>query len=188
DEAALAAARNSARAFVMYSGEGGACQNLAAALGARPARKPLIVVGGDPMRTASPSLWLPELPSSELLLRLTGGLIDDGPEAVTATPSWRRKTDMISGDSPAIRQVLHSLDRLAASHTPVLITGESGVGKELVAHSLHYCGPRARAPFIAINCSAIPETLIEAELFGYQRGAFTGAVSAHPGAIEAANK
>jgi transcriptional regulator with GAF, ATPase, and Fis domain len=109
-------------------------------------------------------------------------------DADAPAPSWRRKTDMIIGDSPAIRHVLHALDRLAVSHTPVLITGESGVGKELVARSLHYCGPRAPAPFIAINCAAIPETLIEAELFGYQRGAFTGAVSAHPGAIECAQR
>ena len=109
-------------------------------------------------------------------------------DADAPAPSWRRKTDMIIGDSPAIRHVLHTLDRLAASHTPVLITGESGVGKELVARSLHYCRPRASAPFIAINCAAIPETLIEAELFGYQRGAFTGAVAAHPGAIECAQR
>src|SRR5262245_57719090 len=63
------------------------------------------------------------------------------PERVTvSSPSWRRKTDMIIGDSPAIRQLLHALDRLAPATTPVLITGESGVGKELVARSLHYAG------------------------------------------------
>src|SRR5437762_630751 len=65
---------------------------------------------------------------------------------------------------------------------------ESGVGKELVARALHFCGPRAKAGFIAINCAAIPENLFEAELFGYQRGAFTGAVNAHAGAFEAADK
>jgi two-component system response regulator GlrR len=109
------------------------------------------------------------------------------PELAPGLPPWRRKTDIIIGDSPAIRQLLRSLDRLASSLTPVLITGESGVGKELVARSLHYCGPRAGAPFIAINCAAIPDSLIEAELFGYQRGAFTGAINPHPGAIESAD-
>jgi DNA-binding NtrC family response regulator len=99
----------------------------------------------------------------------------------------RRKTDLIIGDSPAIRQLLHALDRLVPAATPVLITGESGVGKELVARSLHYTGPRSSAQFVAINCAAIPETLFEAELFGYRRGAFTGAVTSHPGAIEAAH-
>jgi DNA-binding NtrC family response regulator len=102
-------------------------------------------------------------------------------------PSWRRKTDIIIGDSPMIRQLLRALDRLAALPTPVVITGESGVGKELVARALHFCGPRAAAPFIAINCAAIPATLFEAELFGVHRGAFTGAVAAHAGAIEAAH-
>jgi DNA-binding NtrC family response regulator len=69
----------------------------------------------------------------------------------------------------------------------VLVTGESGTGKELVARSLHYCGPRANAPFIALNCAAIPETLIEAELFGNARGAFTGAIAARECAFEAAD-
>jgi transcriptional regulator with PAS, ATPase and Fis domain len=104
------------------------------------------------------------------------------------TPRERRKTDMIIGDSPAIRQVLSALDRLTPATTPVLITGESGVGKELVARSLHYSGPRAPGPLVAINCAAIPEALIEAELFGYRRGAFTGAVQPRPGAIEAAHR
>jgi DNA-binding NtrC family response regulator len=111
-----------------------------------------------------------------------------GEHDIELRPSWRRKTDMIIGDSPAIRQLLHALDRLAAATTPVLITGESGVGKELVARSLHYAGPRAPGQFVAINCAAIPEPLFEAELFGYRRGAFTGAINPHPGAIEAAHR
>ncbi len=95
---------------------------------------------------------------------------------------------MIIGASAAVRDLLHALDRLAPAQTPVIITGESGVGKELVARALHFCGPRATEPFIAINCAAIPENLFEAELFGYQRGAFTGAVNAHAGAFEAADR
>src|SRR5207237_661082 len=83
--------------------------------------------------------------------------------------------------SPAIRELLDGIERLAATLTPVAVTGESGTGKELVARALHFCSRRAEGPFIAINCAAIPETLFEAELFGYQRGAFTGAVSARAG-------
>jgi DNA-binding NtrC family response regulator len=102
--------------------------------------------------------------------------------------AWRRKSDMIIGASAAVAQLLGMLDRLAPSSAPVLITGESGTGKELVARALHYSGPRANSAFIALNCAAIPETLFEAELFGYQRGAFTGAVTPRPGAFEAADK
>jgi len=94
---------------------------------------------------------------------------------------------MIIGSSPATRQLLLTLDRLARASGPVLVTGESGTGKELVARALHYASPRADAPFIALNCAAIPETLFEAELFGYQRGAFTGAFSSRVGAFEAAH-
>jgi transcriptional regulator with GAF, ATPase, and Fis domain len=87
-----------------------------------------------------------------------------------------------------MQHLLNTLDPLAGASTPVMITGESGVGKELVARSLHFCGPRAKEPFVVLNCAAIPETLFEAELFGYQRGAFTGAVNAKPGALELADK
>jgi DNA-binding NtrC family response regulator len=117
--------------------------------------------------------------------------LDDQPAADPVgevdAPAWRRKSDLIIGASPAIRQVLSALDRLAPAATPVLVTGESGVGKELAARSLHYGGPRARGPFVSIDCAAIPESLIEAELFGYRRGAFTGAVNPRPGAIETAH-
>src|SRR3569833_3363805 len=102
-------------------------------------------------------------------------------------PSWRRLCDMIIGNSPQLRQLRGQLDQLSAAQTPVLITGESGVGNELVARSLHFCGPRSKFQFVAINCAAIPENLFESELFGYTRGAFTGAVNAKPGAFELAD-
>jgi two-component system response regulator HydG len=79
------------------------------------------------------------------------------------------------GKSPVMQQLYDLLERISEISSPVLITGESGTGKELVARALHHGGPRARAPFVAINCAAVSETLLESELFGHARGAFTGA-------------
>jgi two-component system response regulator HydG len=85
------------------------------------------------------------------------------------------------GRSPVMQQLYDVLERVSAISSPVLLYGESGTGKELVARALHHGGPRARAPFVAINCAAIAESLLESELFGHARGAFTGAVEAKRG-------
>jgi two-component system response regulator AtoC len=101
-----------------------------------------------------------------------------------------RKTRTVRGliaASDAMKQVVDLVERAAEHKTTVLITGESGVGKEVVARSIHELSDRAREPFIAVNCGAIPESLIESELFGHARGAFTGASEAKPGLFREAD-
>ncbi|WP_246589976.1 nitric oxide reductase transcriptional regulator NorR [Marinobacterium ramblicola] len=95
------------------------------------------------------------------------------------------RTDII-GDSPAIKAMLRELDVVAASDLSVLITGETGVGKELVARHLHAASARADAPLVYVNCAALPENLVESELFGHTRGAFSGAASSRTGKFELA--
>lgn len=99
----------------------------------------------------------------------------------------RERTGVIRGDSVAIQQVRSVARRVAPTAATVLITGESGVGKELVARTIHEHSQRPTGPFIAINCGAIPENLIEAELFGHEKGSFTGAVRTHLGVFERAS-
>jgi Nif-specific regulatory protein len=95
--------------------------------------------------------------------------------------------ETIVGESPRMQEVYRLVKRVLNTTANVLLTGESGTGKELIARVIHYEGPRAKGPFIAVNCAAIPETLLEAELFGYERGAFTGANQRKPGRFELAN-
>src|SRR5258706_10638287 len=90
------------------------------------------------------------------------------------------------GEAPAFREALDQAERVAPAETPVLLTGESGTGKELVARAIHYASRRAEGPFVAVNCAALPETLIESELFGHERGAFTGADRLKRGRFELA--
>ena len=92
------------------------------------------------------------------------------------------------GGSPAMKRVLETVDRVTSLPSHVLITGESGTGKELVARAIHERGERARAPFVPINCAAIPEPLLESELFGHVRGAFTGAVDNKEGLLRTAGE
>src|SRR6202795_3439527 len=93
----------------------------------------------------------------------------------------------IVGSCPAMREVYKAIGRVAAQNVPVLITGESGTGKELVARAIYQHGPRAKAPFLALNCAAIPEQLLESELFGHEKGAFTGADRRRIGKFEQCN-
>ena len=91
------------------------------------------------------------------------------------------------GGSPAMDKVYQAVEAVASTGASVVLRGESGVGKELVARAIVQCGDRADRPFVCLNCSALPETLMESELFGYEKGAFTGADSAKPGMVELAH-
>jgi DNA-binding NtrC family response regulator len=115
------------------------------------------------------SRCLPSLPDSALSDGLTGG-------------------EVLVGNSSQMQSLRTSIRRIAATDCNVLITGETGTGKELVAQLIHQNSPRSRHPLICINCAAIPDSLIESELFGYERGAFTGAHSTNPGKLMTANK
>jgi DNA-binding NtrC family response regulator len=97
------------------------------------------------------------------------------PAVVTETAPDPDVDGAIIGSCPAMREVYKAIGRVAAQSVPVLITGESGTGKELVARAIYQHGPRAKATFLALNCAAIPEQLLESELFGHEKGAFTGA-------------
>jgi DNA-binding NtrC family response regulator len=96
-------------------------------------------------------------------------------------------TESLLGNSVAMQEVFRLIERVGPTEASVLLTGESGSGKELAAQMIHECSVRRGKPFIAINCGAIPAGLIEAELFGYEKGSFTGAVRAHAGVFERAN-
>jgi DNA-binding NtrC family response regulator len=100
----------------------------------------------------------------------------------------RRGAPRIIGEDPRLRQVVQQLHRAAGTDATVLLEGESGTGKELFARAVHALSPRSDGPFVAINCAAIPETLLESELFGYEKGAFTGAVARKPGRFELAHR
>ena len=109
--------------------------------------------------------------------------VEDGPG--TNLPAGEQ--GVMAGKSECMMEVFKQIGRLSSSTVPVLITGESGTGKELVAKSLHKHGPRPAGPFVTVDCAGIPVDLLESELFGYERGAFTGSVGAKPGRLEMAN-
>jgi DNA-binding NtrC family response regulator/Flp pilus assembly protein TadD len=120
--------------------------------------------------------------ADELLLGLTRSLVEGARGEGAAVPA----TGLL-GSSPAMRDVNDLVSRAAASQANVLLLGPNGSGKELAARAIHRLSPRAKGPFIAVNCAALPETLLESELFGYEKGAFTGAHAAKRGRFELAD-
>src|SRR5271165_3018605 len=113
--------------------------------------------------------------------------LEDENRRLAAMPA-RSPIERIVTANQAMLKICRDVEKLAATHVPVLLLGESGTGKEALAQALHDLGPRAKQPFVAINCGAIPENLLESELFGHERGAFTGAVKQTIGKIESANR
>ena len=97
------------------------------------------------------------------------------------------RPENIIGNSSAMRDVYRQIHQVAGSDTTALVRGESGTGKELVAHAIHYASPRAKGPFVKVNCAALNENLLESELFGHEKGAFTGAIQSRKGRLEEAN-
>ena len=100
----------------------------------------------------------------------------------------QERVEGVITEDPVLKDILVTVERVAPADLPVLIQGESGTGKELIARALHRLSPRAAHPFVAINCGAVPETLLESELFGHEKGAFTGAQFRKPGLFEVADR
>jgi DNA-binding NtrC family response regulator len=129
----------------------------------------------------------------ERLRNLLAKLVERGDAAREVKALRRQLRDQGSfgtmiGNSPAIRQVYAIVEQAAPTGASVLISGESGTGKELVAQMIHELSPRAKRPFVAINCAAIPETLLESEIFGHEKGSFTGASDRREGCFELADR
>ena len=102
--------------------------------------------------------------------------------------SYERRFEQVIGNSPALEAALEQVERVAPTDSTVLIQGETGTGKELIAHAIHNLSSRCGRPFVRLNCAAIPLDLLESELFGHEKGAFTGAIAQKIGRFELANK
>jgi len=129
--------------------------------------------------------YLPKPFDLKDLLAVVDRALAAAPTAVTAEPNRDGDERMpLIGRSPAMQEIYRTIARLTTADLTVMVNGESGTGKELVARALHDFGRRRSGPFVAINMAAIPRELIEAELFGHERGAFTGATNRNPGRFE----
>jgi len=165
---------------------------LFAGLSRAPLPPPILLLEGDPATFAAEyglheaNVWPLEMPLrhaqlQHLLCRASLNRLDHDKQALSANPDHGP-----TGHSPAVRQLRKMLDQVAGFDTTVLLLGESGSGKEVAARTIHHNSPRRDGPFIAINCGAIPPDLLESELFGHEKGAFTGALSARKGRFEMA--
>jgi Nif-specific regulatory protein len=165
-----------------------------------------VLLGNDPVGTLSADLPAQDpmrLKDMARVLEIVSGLVANDISNRRMTRVWREnlerenqrlrnelstrfRPENIVGDSSGMRMVFTRIHQVAPSVTTVMIRGESGTGKELVASAIHYNGPRAGKPFIKVNCAALSENLLESELFGHERGAFTGALTARMGRVEEA--
>lgn len=153
---------------------------------------PVVVVatGGakravEAMRSGAADYIEKPIQEAELLYVLDKVLTTDAVAAVEAPVPEGLEITLL-GQSKATRQVIDLVQRIAPTNATVLVRGESGTGKELVARAIHAGSPRRDGPFVKVHCAGLPETLLESELFGYERGAFTGATSRKPGRVEVA--
>lgn len=126
-------------------------------------------------------------PAAAHLRHTFARLLPDPQPGMGAVPGQRPATALL-GVSQAIHGVIEQVKSIANSRIPVLVLGETGTGKEIVARAIHEQSPRANGPFVAVNCSALPDSLLESELFGFERGAFTGAQRTKPGLFEQAHE
>lgn len=124
--------------------------------------------------------------SKPLDLQVLRNLVNTALKLSTSETGERRSRDILLGDSKPMREIRSKITKLGRSQAPIFISGESGTGKELVARLIHALGPRKEKPFIAVNCGAIPQELMESEFFGHKKGSFTGAVTDKSGLFRAA--
>ncbi len=157
--------------------------------------------GREPVRGFQTTLSLPDGDSRGIVLDAVPSHLPDGREGVTISvqetplPTGIGTRDLsevtffgLIGASPGMGKVFNKIRMYASSDAPVLVFGETGAGKEGVAHALHEAGPRRNGPFVSLNCSAITESLFESELFGHEKGSFTGAIRSHRGKFERADR
>ena len=139
-------------------------------------------------RSGAVALLHEPLQPSDIRARLIA-VLEEG-EVILLPPTTDEEPDagpVMVGSGPEMAEIFHVLARVASSPATVLVTGESGTGKELIAQAIHWASDRQEGPFVAVNCAAIPEHLLESELFGHERGAFTGAVARRSGRFERAH-
>jgi two-component system, NtrC family, response regulator AtoC len=157
---------------------------------------PVVMVGANAsvsdamtaLRKGASDFLQKPLNRDEIVFVLNKALTMAGIRAVQPPPPSSHERTGIVGDSPTMRQVFATLERAAQGTATVLVRGESGTGKELAARAIHDASPRAKAAFVKIDCTSLPENLLESELFGYEKGAFTGAAARKLGRVELADK
>ncbi len=172
---------------------------LLANLRAQDSHKPVIVMTAfSSVETAVEAMkagavdFLPKPFSLDHLMTVVNKALElrtlrDENRELRAELSQRYEFDNIVGRSPGMREIFTTIERVASTRATVLLCGESGVGKDLIARAIHHHSPRAAKPFVKIDCTALPENLMESELFGYEKGAFTGANTSKPGKFEQAD-